>query len=73
MLTKPLDSRLTFFDFPEDEWISLYSSNVIERLNKEFNRRTRPTEIVAGEHARYTLLAFIGVRMDIYNLPLFVY
>ena len=61
-----LDSCLTFFDFPEEEWISLRTSNVIERLNKEFRRRTRPMEIVAGEHACYTLLAFISIRMEIY-------
>ena len=61
-----LESCLTFFDFPEEEWISLRTSNVIERLNKEFRRRTRPMEIVAGEHACYTLLAFISIRMEIY-------
>jgi putative transposase len=65
-LQNSLDSCLTFFDFPEEEWISLRTSNVIERLNKEFRRRTRPMEIVAGEHACYTLLAFISIRMEIY-------
>ena len=60
------DSCLTFFDFPEEEWISLRTTNVIERLNKEFRRRTKPMEIVAGEHACYTLLAFISIRMEIY-------
>jgi putative transposase len=65
-LKNSLDSCLTFFDFPEEEWISLRTSNVIERLNKEFRRRTRPMEIVAGEHACYTLLAFISIRMELY-------
>jgi putative transposase len=79
-LQNSLDSCLTFFDFPEEEWISLRTGNVIERLNKEFRRRTRPMEIVAGEHACYTLLAFISIKMKIhwrlnpvgkvrYNLP----
>jgi len=27
---------LAFFNFPEDEWISLRTTNIIERLNKEF-------------------------------------
>jgi len=62
MLTKFLDSCLTFFDFPEEEWISLRTSNVIERLNKEFKRRTKPMEIVAGENACYTLLALSASR-----------
>jgi putative transposase len=65
-LQNSLDCCLTFFDFPEEEWIPLRTSNVIERLNKEFRRRTRPMEIVAGEHACYTLLAFISIRMELY-------
>jgi len=79
-LKNSLDSCLTFFDFPEEEWISLRTTNVIERLNKEFKRRTKPMEIVAGETACYTLLAFISIKMEIhwrsnpvgkvrYNLP----
>lgn len=79
-LKNSLDSCLTFFDFPEEEWISLRTTNVIERLNKEFKRRTKPMEIVAGENAGYTLLAFISIKMEIhwrsnpvgkvrYNLP----
>ena len=79
-LQNSMDSCLTFFDFPEDEWISLRTTNVIERLNKEFKRRTKPMEIVAGENACYTLLAFISIKMEIhwrsnpvgkvrYNLP----
>jgi putative transposase len=79
-LQNSLDSCLTFFDFPEEEWLSLRTTNVIERLNKEFRRRTKPMEIVAGENACYTLLAFISIKMEIhwrsnpvgkvhYNLP----
>jgi len=65
-LQNSLDSCLTFFDFPQEEWISLRTTNVIERLNKKFKRRTRPMEIVAGENACYTLLAFISIKMEIY-------
>ena len=43
----------TFFDFPEEERISLRTTNVIERLNREFKRRTKTMEIVAGENACY--------------------
>lgn len=56
------------------------TTNVIERLNKEYRRRTKPMEIVAGEQACYTLLAFISIKMELhwksnpvgkvrYNLP----
>ena len=64
-LDNSLDSCLTFLSFPEEEWISLRATNVIERLNKEFKRRTKPMEIVAGEHACYRLLAFISLKMGL--------
>ena len=79
-LERSIDSCLTFFNFPKEEWISLRTTNIIERLNKEFKRRTKPMEIVAGESACYTLLAFICIKMELhwrsnrigkvrYNLP----
>jgi putative transposase len=63
-LSNSLNACLTFFSFPEEEWISLRTTNVIERLNKEFRRRTKPMEIVAGENACYLLLAFISLKME---------
>lgn len=65
-LESSIDACLTFFNFPEDEWISLRTTNVIERLNKEFRRRTKPMEIVAGEKSCYTLLAFIALKMELH-------
>lgn len=65
-LERSLHSCLTFFDFPEEEWISLRTTNIIERLNKEFKRRTKPMEIVAGENACYRLLAFISLKMELH-------
>jgi putative transposase len=63
-LENSIDSCLTFFMCPEEEWISLRTTNIIERLNKEFKRRTKPMEIVAGENACYMLLAFISLKME---------
>ena len=65
-LEKSLDACLTFFNRPEEEWISLRTTNIIERLNKEFKRRTKPMEIVAGERSCYTLLAFIALKMELH-------
>lgn len=65
-LENSLDACLTFFRYPEEEWISLRTTNIIERLNKEFKRRTKPMEIVAGENACYTLLAFICLKMELH-------
>ncbi len=81
-LDNSIDACLTFYTFPEEEWISLRTTNIIERLNKEFKRRTKPMEIVAGERACYTLLAFICLKMELHwrsnpigkvrkNLPFF--
>ena len=64
-LTQSIDACLTFFKFPKEEWISLRTTNIIERLNKEFKRRTKPMEIVAGENACYRLLAFIALKMEL--------
>ena len=65
-LENSLEACLTFFICPEEEWISLRTTNIIERLNKEFKRRTKPMEIVAGENACYTLLAFICLKMELH-------
>lgn len=81
-LEKSREAVLTFFNFPEEEWLSLRTTNVIERLNKEFKRRTRSMEILAGESACYRLLAFISLKMELHwrskplgkvrsNLPFF--
>jgi len=65
-LANSIDSCLTFFKYPQEEWISLRTTNIIERLNKEFKRRTKVMEIVAGEKACYNLLAFICLKMELH-------
>ena len=65
-LENALSSCLTYLQFPEEEWICLRTTNVIERVNKEFKRRTKPMEILAGERSCYTLLAFICLKMEIH-------
>lgn len=37
-LERNLPSCLTFYSFPKEEWISLRTTNAIERVNKEFKR-----------------------------------
>ncbi len=48
-LEKDLDETLRFFDFPYRMWVSLRTTNIIERVFREFRRRTKvmdtfPTE-----------------------------
>tara|TARA_B100000315_G_C14584715_1_gene592326 strand:- start:999 stop:1289 length:291 start_codon:yes stop_codon:yes gene_type:complete len=64
-LENSIDHCLTFFSFPEEQWISLRTTNIIERLNKEFKRRIKRMEIVAGENACYRLIAFISLKMEL--------
>lgn len=81
-LERSLEASLIYLSFPQEEWICLRTSNVIERLNKEFKRRTKPMEIVAGERSCYTLLAFVCLKIKVHwrskpigkvakNLPFF--
>ena len=63
-LSNSIDSSLTFFKFSQEDWISLRTTNIIERLNKEFKRRTKSMEILAGESSSYNLLAFISIKME---------
>lgn len=65
-LERSITACLTFFNFPEEEWISLRTTNIIKRLNKEFKRRTKPMEIINRETACYRLLSFISLRMELH-------
>jgi transposase-like protein len=80
MISKQLLGRK--ISFPPEEWQALRTTNIIERLNKEFKRRTKTMEIIAGENACYRLLALISLKMEMhwkknptgkvaYNLPIF--
>ena len=61
-----IENALTFMSFPAEEWLALRTTNPIERLNKEFKRRTKTMEIVAGEKSCYSLLAVVSIRMEAY-------
>jgi len=63
-LESSINETLTYLNFPKEEWKSLRTTNPIERLNKEFKRRTKTMEIVAGERSCYNLLAVICLRME---------
>jgi len=34
-------------------------------VNKEFKRRTKPMEILAGEESAYRLLCFVALKMEL--------
>jgi putative transposase len=63
-LKRSIKSCLTFYDFPKEEWLSLRTTNIIERVNKEFKRRTNPMEILASERSAYVILCFVAFKME---------
>lgn len=64
VIERDLDSLLRFYQFPDPYWPSLRTTNPIERLNKEFKRRTKAMEITGGEVATYRLLAYVALTMN---------
>ena len=47
---------LTFFDFPEKQWKTLRTTNVIERINEEFRRRVKTQCSLPNDDAAGVLL-----------------
>ena len=64
VLAKDLDSLLTFFQFEATYWTVLRTTNPIERLNKEFKRRTRAMEVTGGEVSTYRCLVYVAQTME---------
>jgi putative transposase len=63
-LVRDFEAVTAYLAFPELEWMHLRTTNLIERLHKEFKRRTKPMEIVAGEESVYRILAFVAMKME---------
>ena len=64
VIEKDLDSLLTFFQFDPTYWTVLRTTNPIERLNKEFKRRTRAMEVTGGEISTYRCLVYVAQTME---------
>jgi transposase-like protein len=62
-LEKDLDSLLTFFNFDKALWLTLRTTNSIERINKEFKRRTNSMESL-GEMTLRNVLVFSALRIE---------
>jgi transposase-like protein len=63
-LEKDLESLLRFFDFDKKLWHALRTTNGVERINKEFKRRTKAMEMV-GEMTLSKVLAFTALRIEL--------
>lgn len=62
-MERDLDALLVHYDFPRAHWDALRTTNPIERVNKEFKRRSKAMEQV-GPDGLKTLLAFTALRLE---------
>lgn len=60
---KDLDALLCHYDFPREHWSALRTTNPIERVNKEFKRRSKSMEQMGSDGLK-ALLAFTAVRLE---------
>lgn len=64
VIERDLDSLLRFFDFDPTYWTTIRTTNPIERLNKEFKRRTKAMEVTGGETATYRILSYVAMTIE---------
>ena len=62
-LEKDLDSLLTHYRFEKSLWRALKTTNPIERVNREFKRRTKAMDTL-GERTLQVLVAFTAIRLE---------
>ena len=62
-LEKDLDSLVVYYRFEKRFWIALKTTNPIERINKEFKKRSRSLGTM-GEQTLECLLAFTALRLE---------
>jgi putative transposase len=62
-LEKDLDSLLTHYRFDKALWRALKTTNPIERVNREFKRRTKSMDTL-GPKTLETLVAFTAIRLE---------
>jgi len=62
-LERDLETLLVHYTFPREHWDALRTTNPIERVNKEFKRRSRAMDAV-GPDGLDVLLAFTALRLE---------
>jgi len=62
-LEKDLAALLCHYDFPREHWSALRTTNPIERVNKEFKRRSKSMEQMGSDGLK-ALLAFTALRLE---------
>ena len=62
-IERHIEALLAHYTFPQGHWDALRTTNPIERVNKEFKRRSKSMDVVSGEGLK-ALLAFTAIRLE---------
>lgn len=62
-LERDIEALLAHYEFPRPHWDALRTTNPIERVNKEFKRRSKAMEVVSSDGLK-ALLAFTALRLE---------
>lgn len=62
-LERDIEALLVHYEFPREHWEALRTTNPIERVNKEFKRRSKAMETVSSDGLK-ALLAFTALRLE---------
>ena len=62
-MARDIDALLVHYDFPKAHWDALHTTNPIERVNKEFKRRSKAMEQMGPDGLR-ALLAFTALKLE---------
>lgn len=62
-IEKDLKSLTSYYQFDQSFWISLRTTNCVERVHKEFKRRTKTMEGL-GEKTLRCIVAFTALRLE---------
>ena len=60
---RDIEALLAHYDFPKEHWEALRTTNPIERVNKEFKRRSKAMDSM-GPDGLKALLAFTALRLE---------
>ena len=64
MMDDAMEEVLAHTHFPEEHWRKIYTSNPIERLNKEIKRRTNCVGIFPNDDALTRLIGAVLIQQD---------
>ncbi len=55
---------LNFYDFPQELWVSLYTTNPVERVIQELKRRLRPVVLLPNQEAAEKLVYLVCLKIN---------